>query len=72
MDTKSYLQNLVKLGVIKRPEGRPAAVKEVNFKFRITKAQLERLDRYAQERGLSMSEVMRNYINRLPTSKSDE
>lgn len=72
MDTDRYLQNLVRLGVIKRPKGRPAAIKERTLKIRITEAQLERLDRYAQERGSSMSEVIRNYINRLPTFKSDQ
>lgn len=71
MDTNRSFQILVQQGMIKRPKGRPAAIKEHTLKVRITEAQLERLDRYAQERELSMSDVIRNYINRLPSSKSD-
>lgn len=72
MDVNITFQDLVKMGVVKRPVGRPAAIKEHTLRIRVTQIQLQKLENYAQERGLSMSDVIRNYLNRLPNSKINE
>jgi hypothetical protein len=71
MDIDSSFENLIQLGVIKRPVGRPGAIKEHTLRVRVTENQLKKLENYSRARDLSMSEVIRHYLNRLPSNKTD-
>lgn len=71
MDIDSSFEDLIRLGVVKRPVGRPGAIKEHTLRVRVTENQLKKLENYSRARDLSMSEVIRHYLNRLPSNKTD-